>query len=207
MNLVVRIPLQVSAEQHARLHSLQATFADACNALAVVVRDTCCWNRVALHHMTYKAMRERFPDLGSQMVCNAVYSVSRASRLVYQHPSSPFNLSALGGRALPLLRFAASCPVYFDRHTLSLKGSKLSMYTLDGRMHFELALLPEDQRAFHERKLREIVLSSQDNDIFLLTFRFEANDANTSQLGEAAALEMGDVDNKIPDYLSVDAEL
>jgi hypothetical protein len=207
MNLVVRIPLQVSTEQHGRLQSLQSTFAEACNALAVVVRDTRCWNRVALHHMTYKAMRERFPDLGSQMVCNAVYSVSRASRLVYQHPSSPFNLSALGGRALPLLRFAASCPVYFDRHTLSLKGSKLSMYTLDGRMHFELALLPEDQRAFHERKLREIVLSSQANDIFLLTFRFEASDANTSQVDEAAALEMGDVDNKIPDYLSVDAEL
>jgi hypothetical protein len=48
--------------------------------------------------------------------------------------------------------------VYFDRHTLSLKGGQLSMYTLDGRMRFQLELKPEDLARFQQEKLREIVL-------------------------------------------------
>jgi hypothetical protein len=85
-------------------------------------------------------LREKFPALGSQMVCNAIYAVSRTSRMVFQTPASPFNLTKLVGKPLPLLQFSESCPVYFDRHTLSIKGSKLSLFTLDGRMHFELTL-------------------------------------------------------------------
>ena len=85
-------------------------------------------------------MRERFPALGSQMICNAVYSVSRTARLVLQHPNSPWNVNKHSDAPLPLLRFAPSAPVYFDRHTLSLKGNVLSMFTLDGRMRFDAAL-------------------------------------------------------------------
>jgi hypothetical protein len=43
--------------------------------------------------MAYKPLRERFPQLGSQMACNVIYSVSRAARHVYQHPSSPYNVA------------------------------------------------------------------------------------------------------------------
>jgi hypothetical protein len=59
---------------------------------------------------------------------------------------------------LPLLRFAESAPVYFDRHTLSLKGNVLSMFTLDGRMKFTLRLTPSGQARFHREKLREVML-------------------------------------------------
>ena len=158
MNFSVRIALTPSPEQHARLMALQSAFAQVCNELAPVVQQTRVWNRVALHHMAYKQMREQFPELGSQMVCNAIYSVSRACRTVFQTPGSPFHLSSLAGRPLPLLRFSDTCPVYFDRHTLSLKQGQASMYTLDGRMRFQLALRPQDEKAFHERKLLEIIL-------------------------------------------------
>jgi hypothetical protein len=137
-----------------------------------MVQQTRVWNRVALHHMAYKGLRERFPALGSQMVCNAIYSVSRAARVVFQAPGSPFHHTRLANKPLPLLRFTDNCPVYFDRHTLSLKGTKASMYTLDGRMRFELALSPEALQAFQARRLLEIVLQQQ-NGGFGLTFTFE----------------------------------
>jgi len=73
---------------------------------------------------------------GFAQVCNAIYSVSRTCRVVFQHLQSLFNLTRLGDRALPLLQYTDTCPVYFDRHTLSVKGGQLSMYTLDGRMLF-----------------------------------------------------------------------
>ena len=202
MNSVLRIPLNASAEQQARLLALQAAFAQVCNALAPVVRESRCWNRVALHHMTYKSLREQFPALGSQMVCNAIYSVCRASRLVYQHAASPFNLARLGGKPLPLLRFADNCPVYFDRHTLSIKGGQLSMYTLDGRMRFQLALSQLDESAFHERKLREIVLSRRSDGSFELAFLLAYPAATPAQDGVDAAEEAQP--SEIPEYLIVE---
>jgi hypothetical protein len=105
------------------------------------------------------------------MVCNAIYSVSRASRLIFQTPGSPVHVSRLAGRPLPLLRFADNCPVYFDRHTLSVKQGQVSMFTLDGRMKFELALQPEHEAAFHTRRLLEIVLQRR-GEAFELCFLF-----------------------------------
>lgn len=172
MNFVIRIPLTATPEQQARLAALQSAFAQVCNAMGPVVQQTRCWNRVALHHMIYKSLRTQFPALGSQMVCNAIYSVSRTCRLLFQHPASPFNIALLGNKPLPLLRFGENCPVYFDRHTLSVKAGQLSMYTLDGRMRFELALQPADEAKFHSMKLQEIVLSRRLEGGFELMFSF-----------------------------------
>lgn len=161
MDALLRIPLETTPAQAQRLQQLQQGFAQLCNALAPLVQQTRVWNRVALHHLAYRQLREAFPQMGSQMVCNAIYSVSRTCRLVFQSPSSPLHLDKLGDRPLPLLRFGANSPVYFDRHTLSIKAGQLSMFTLDGRMRFELALAPEVQQRFTQQKLREVVLQQE----------------------------------------------
>lgn len=198
MNFVLRIPLETSAEQSARLLALQAAFAQVCNALAPTVQTTRVWNRVALHHLMYRSLRSRFPELGSQMVCNAIYSVSRTSRLVFQHPQSPFNLTRLGDKPLPLLRFSNNCPVYFDRHTLSVKAGQLSMYTLDGRMRFAVALKAADEASFNEKKLREIVLSHRLDRVFELAFLF--SDELDSQVPEPPVSASAE----IPEYVMVE---
>lgn len=194
----MRIPLNTTPEQSGRLVALQEAFAQVCNALAPLVQKTRCWNRVALHHMTYKTLREQFPAMGSQMVCNAIYSVSRTSRLVYQHPQSPFNVVRLGDKPLPLLQFAPGCPVYFDRHTLSVKSGQLSLFTLDGRMRFQLALALEAEAEFRDKKLREIVLSRRSDGVFELSFTFlnESEDVGS----EPADSGRGDV----PEYVMVE---
>ncbi len=170
MNSLLRIPLHASPEQTERLEALQKGFAQVCNALAPLVQQTRVWNRVALHHLAYRQLREQFPEMGSQMVCNAIYSVSRTSRLVFQQPASPFFLGTWGDRPLPTLRFSDTCPVYFDRHTLSIKAGQLSMFTLDGRMRFQLELREQDEQAFHLRKLREVVLARRADGVFELSF-------------------------------------
>lgn len=198
MNLFLRIPLNTSAEQLARLQQLQAAFARVCNALAPTVQQTKVWNRVALHHLMYRTLREQFPEMGSQMICNAIYSVSRTCRLVFQHPQSPFNLALLAGKPLPMVRFADSCPVYFDRHTLSVKEGQLSMYTLDGRMRFALALQPADEATFKEKKLREIVMSRGTSGLFELSFQF--SDEAEGDLVEPA----GPAEVEFPEYVVVE---
>lgn len=198
MNNSIRITLNTSPEQAAKLLALQATFAKVCNALAPLVQKTRCWNRVALHHMAYKSLRDQFPDMGSQMVCNAIYSVSRSSRLVFQHPQSPFNVVKLGAKPLPLLQFTESCPVYFDRHTLSVKPGQLSLYTLDGRMRFELTLNPLVEEGFRQKKLREIVLSRRADGVFELAFLF--SDDALAESDDASMVQSAE----IPEYVMVE---
>ena len=207
MNSVLRIPLNASPEQVKRLQALQTGFAQVCNALAPLVQQTRVWNRVALHHLSYRQLREQFPEMGSQMVCNAIYSVSRTARMVFQHPQSPFNLARLGSKPLPLLRFADSCPVYFDRHTLSLKAGQLSMFTLDGRMRFQLALAARDEERFHTQKLREIVLSRRSDGVYELAFMLvsEAEGGNAPAQKGADATDAADgAMGEIPEYIVVE---
>ena len=207
MNNVLRIPLNASPEQVKRLQALQTGFAQVCNALAPLVQQTRVWNRVALHHLSYRQLREQFPEMGSQMVCNAIYSVSRTARMVFQHPQSPFNLARLGDKPLPLLRFADSCPVYFDRHTLSLKAGQLSMFTLDGRMRFQLALKAQDEERFHSQKLREIVLSRRSGGAYELAFTLvdEADGRNAAASAGADATDAAQgALGEIPEYIVVE---
>ncbi len=194
MKSVIRVPLNTTLEQYARLQALQTAFAEVCNALAPEVQRSRVWNRVALHHLHYRALREKFPALGSQMVCNAIYAVSRTSRLIFQTPASPFSLAKLGNKPLPLMQFANSCPVYFDRHTLSIKNNKLSLFTLDGRMHFELTLPEEQLLLFRVAKLKEIVLTRRLDNAYELAFWLEPAELEPSQ-------------PLIPEYLSVEASL
>jgi hypothetical protein len=217
MNSIIRVPLNTNLEQFARLQALQSAFAEVCNALAPEVKKSRVWNRVALHHLHYRALREKFPALGSQMICNAIYAVSRASRLVFQTPGSPFNLTKLGDKPLPLLQFADSCPVYFDRHTLSIKGTKMSLFTLDGRMHFELTLPEEQLLLFKVAKLREISLTRRFDGLYELAFWLEAAATQSIHVANTDELEDGRLQSSlevpaeilaarslIPDYLSIE---
>ena len=213
MNSIIRVPLNTNPEQFVRLQALQSAFAEVCNALAPEVKKSRVWNRVALHHLHYRTLREKFPALGSQMICNAIYAVSRASRLVFQTPGSPFNLTKLGNKALPLLQFADSCPVYFDRHTLSIKSTKLSLFTLDGRMHFELTLPESQLLLFKVAKLREISLTRKLNGVFELAFWLESQQTLTQQEAQTVLDGQTDASNSlplalisqspIPDYVSI----
>lgn len=207
MNFQIRVPLNTSPEQYARLCALRVVFAQVCNQLAPSVQQSRVWNRVALHHLHYRALRAQVPALGSQMVCNAIYAVSKMARLIYQHPQSPFNPALKPGAALPLLRFADSCPVYFDRHTLSIKPGQLSLFTMDGRMRFDLTLEPEKLAVFEQAKLREIVLNERLDKVFELSFHLD-----TTEVAEAAepdapaeAVAQGAASAAlIPEYVSVE---
>jgi hypothetical protein len=199
MKTSVRVALNTSAEEAAKLRQLQAVFAKVCNTIAPLVQKTKVWNRVALHHMAYKPLREQFPQLGSQMVCNAIYSVSRHSRLLYQHPASPFNVGKLGKRPLPLLRFTEQSPVYFDRHTLSIKDGQLSLFTLGGRMRFQVGLRHEDELSFKTKKLREVALARPKGaENFELTFVL------TEKADEAQAADETPTSGQVPEYMTVE---
>lgn len=173
MHSQVNVRIALDPGQTQRLVELRETFAQACNHLSPIVQQTRCWNRVALHHMAYRSLRARFPALGSQMACNAIYSVSRTCRALFQNRESPYALHKLGSSPLPKVLFLPQSPVYFDRHTLSLKDGRVSMYTLDGRIKFNLMLDAAQEALFRAARLREVVMAT-DVDGMTLSFHFDA---------------------------------
>lgn len=100
---------------------------------------------------------------------------------------------------MPLLRFSDSCPVFFDRHTLSVKDGQVSMFTMDGRMRFALALSPEQTFAFREQKLREISLYHHVPNGYALTFRFDDEATHDKAVAQH--------DLEIPEYVIVEEQV
>src|SRR2546421_12452843 len=126
------IRLKVSPEQAAKLSALRTAYAEACNQLVPLVQAARCWNRVALHQLGYRALRQQ-TSLGAQMACNAIFSVCKAYR----------SQRALGrisqDTPVPPLSFDRTS-VHFDHRTYTLKGEAVSLNTLQGRMLVPLIL-------------------------------------------------------------------
>lgn len=178
MKNTLQIKLLVSPEQALKLLDLQKTFALACDVAALFVSRSRSWHRVTLHHLAYKSMREKFPSLGSQMVCNAIHTVSKASKEIFQDPNSRWTAVAKSGQPLPILKFSDTTPVFFDKHTLTLKKNALSIFTLDGRMHIQINLSEAIETKLRTEKLKELSLLRQKN-LFYLRFVFN-EDAESS---------------------------
>lgn len=122
----ISLKLLTTAEQSAALAALVETFANACNAIVPYTQAHRCWNRVALHHLSYYAVRESFPALGSQMVCQAIHRVADAYKTLKANKGIE--------KDKPILAIAFKpTSVTFDKRTYSIKADTLSLFTLAGR--------------------------------------------------------------------------
>lgn len=134
------IRLEVTAEQSRRLAALRSAYADACNRLVPIVREHRVWNRVALHQRAYTMLRQSTP-LGSQMCCNAIFSVCKA----YKAQKA---LGRIKADHVPAIRFDRAS-VHYDARTYTIRGEMVSLNTLDGRITVAM------RAGEHQRRLLE----------------------------------------------------
>jgi IS605 OrfB family transposase len=132
------IRLNVTCAQAVALHALRTAYADACNRLVPLVQSQRCWNRVDLHRLGYRRLRQE-SSLGAQMTCNAIFSVCKAYR----------SQRALGriveDAPVPTLCFNRA-NVHFDQRTYTLKDEAVSLNTLQGRILVPLILGDHQRR-------------------------------------------------------------
>ena len=170
MKDLIEVELQFSPENAARLEALQRVFTSVCNELASCAADAQCWNRVRLHHLTYHQIREKYPSLGSQMTCNAIYSVSRIAKELLRNKKNNESKSEDETKKIKRLIFNHNAPIYFDRHTVSLKGNEISMFTMEGRIKFKINADKNLEDQLKNEKLKEIILIKKNK--FVLNFLF-----------------------------------
>ena len=137
----ISIKLNTADEQNIALLALQQQFNDACNQIVPVAVENRCWNRIALHHLTYYKIRAT-TDLGAQMVCNSIKIVCQAYKA----------LNIKKADNVPLINFKPNSSVHFDKRTYSLKDNFLSLYTLSGRILIPM-ILGQFQKEYLEQGL------------------------------------------------------
>ena len=144
------IKLKTTTEQAAALLALQKAYSDACNLLVSVVQEHRVWNRVALHQMVYTNLRS-VSSLGSQMCCNAIFTVCKA----YKAQKELGRISK--DKLVPAIRFDQAS-VHFDKRTYTIKDNVVSLYTLSGRVTVPWLLGEHQKRILSSGQPREAEL-------------------------------------------------
>ncbi len=177
-----------AGDAYVALSELQALFSEACNYIAPIVAQTGCWSRVGLHHLVYRDLRQRFPDLGSQMSCNAIYAVSKVAGLAYRTVGRTRRKSG----ALPRLEFSNTSPVFFDRHTLSIRRQQLSLYSPKGRVRIGIENIDVVLAALQHGSLKDILMTRAGGG-FVLTFMCQEREFEDLQIFNV----------KVPELMSI----
>lgn len=177
------IRLSASPQQDAALRALQHAYADACNRLVPIVREKRVWNRVALHNLAYSMLRSATP-LGSQMCCNAIFSVCKAYKAQ----------KALGrirkDRPVPEIRFDRAS-VHFDKRTYTIKDETVSLYTLDGRIVVPMRMGEHQRRLLSSGKPKEAELVLRKG-VWYFNLVVETQDADSVTSGPVVGVDVGE---------------
>lgn len=177
------IRLSASPQQDAALRALQHAYADACNRLVPIVREKRVWNRVALHNLAYSMLRSATP-LGSQMCCNAIFSVCKAYTAQ----------KALGrirkDREVPAIQFERAS-VHFDKRTYSIQGDSVSLYTLDGRIVVPMRMGEHQRRLLSSGKPKEAELVLRKG-VWYFNLVVETQDADSVTSGPVVGVDVGE---------------
>ena len=176
------ILLNVTHAQSAALHAMRTAYVDACNRLVPMVREHRCWNRVALHHRTYSRLRAETP-LGSQMTCNAIYTVCKAYK-------AQKTLGRISEESVPEIRFARTS-VHYDKRTYTLKNGALSLNTLDGRIRLEIKPGEHQGRILAAGRQKEAELVFRDGKWFF-SLVVETEDPKPQVCGPVMGVDVGE---------------
>lgn len=137
MKRTIALKLLLEEEQIVSLEKTQEMFSEGCNFLVQDAKENRCWNSVALHHLSYYRVRGQLPQLGSQMVCNAIRKVCGAYKA----------LKIRRKEEVPSLSFRRDGSIHYCARTFTLKGEILSLFTVCGRIKCDY-VLGDKQRSY-----------------------------------------------------------
>jgi putative transposase len=147
MKRMIALKLKTTSQQREALLKTQELFADGCTELAKLAAKNRCWNRHQLHQITYYSLREQFPELGSQMVCNAIRKVCGGYKA----------LQIKKGEEVPTISFRKSASVHYCARTFSLNRDEkwVTLFTLQGRIKCSFQLGERQLQYLTENEVRE----------------------------------------------------
>jgi len=144
MRRTISIRIEMKTDEEQALDQLQDAYYAACNHISKEAQKNRCWNRFALHRLVYSKTRQTSP-LGSQMVCNAIFSVCKAYKAKGILPEED----------VPLIQFRKGRSIHFDKRTYKIKGETISLYTLGKRITANMRFGPFQKEYFAQGIAKE----------------------------------------------------
>jgi putative transposase len=160
---------------------LSRTFSEVCNQIVPYVVQHRCWNQVALHHLCYHPIRQLFPSLGSQMVCNALKKVCSAYKA----------LGITKEQQVPVITFRPRASVHYDKRTYSLRDGILSLFTTRGRVRCRFRLGKHQENYLLAGNQREAELTQRGKKWFF-NLVLELPDVAPLTEGQIMAVDLGE---------------
>ena len=180
MKKTISIKLKTNCEEAQKLSALREAYREACNAIVPFVIENRCWNRYSLHSLVYNHIR-RISSLGSQMICNTIFSVCKAYRAK----------GILKNEEVPLIQFHRGKSIHFDKRTYKITGTTLSLYTLEKRIQVEMKLGTFQQKLFDEGTPKEGELISKKG-VWYFNLVLDLPDSPQTEMTGLLAVDLGE---------------
>ncbi len=145
MKRTISLKLILSEESSEALLQTEKLFAEGCNVAAAYAQENRCWNRVALHNICYSKVREEIPQLGSQMVCNALRKVCSSYKV----------LKIRRNQEVPKITFKETSSIHYCARTFTLKGETLSLFSIHKRIKCSFQIGAHQKKYLEEGKIKE----------------------------------------------------
>lgn len=167
----VCIALEVDPDASEKLHQTRRLYGQACEMLVPLIvadkeRRERLWQRFNLHKAGYRMVRNRLPDLGSQLACNVMRSVSGAYQSwISNHPKFAKDKEM----ELPSIRFRNPV-IHLDKNTIRFfhHHTEATIYTADGRVRVRLRPGRYQQSLLAGFLTEEITEKAKENRIYKL---------------------------------------
>jgi len=145
MKRTISLKLILSEKNAEALSQTQRHFAQGCNRIASYVQENHCWNHVALHNLCYSKVRGEIPQLGSQMVCNALRKVCSSYKV----------LKIRKNQEVPKITFKETSSIHYCARTFTLRGETLSLFSVNKRVKCSFQIGKHQEKYLGQGKIRE----------------------------------------------------
>ena len=173
MQRTIALKLNITEEEYQILSEMQTTFAETCQFVSQNSEEK---NRIRLHHEVYRSAREAIPQIGSQMICNAIAKVSAYRKALKKSKT---------------LEFKSTTSVHYDKRTYSLKKDVLSLFTLQGRKQFTFCIGPFQEKYLKQGIIKEAELIRRGKRFFF-NLVLDLPDPIGKESGKVIAVDFGE---------------
>ena len=137
------VVLDMDNDAFEKLQRTQELFRRACNLLVDIIREDTekklrLWQRFNLHHAGYYRVREAVPELGAQLVCNAVRAVSAAYKTLLSNSPKYVKDKNL---ELPKIVFK-NVGIHLDARTLTFSKDRTTAIVFTSQKRVSVRLCP-----------------------------------------------------------------
>jgi IS605 OrfB family transposase len=171
INKTVKCKLQVDTEQAIILLETLGRFASACNDILSISKDSHSTHRVSLHHLCYYKVKERY-ELQANLVVRAI---ARVASTISKNPRK-FNPTSMD----------------LDCHTFSIKGERVSISTVGGRLKLNL-IISDFQRKLLDGKspTSAVLVYDKQKRAFYIHIGIKQEAIQPESIGQAIGIDRG----------------